>query len=61
MKFWINDPLADKCHLLISGCTYEHQWALTGKDMVSEENKYKLLGILTDIELKFDSHILNIC
>ena len=29
--------------------------------MVWEDNKFKLLGILTDNELKFDSHILNIC
>ena len=29
--------------------------------MVWEENKVKLLGIARDNELKFDSHILNIC
>ena len=50
-----------KCHLLIYGHKYEHQWAQIGKGMVCEENKVKLLGIKIDNELIFDSHILNIC
>ena len=50
----------EKCHLLISGHKYEHQWAQI-KDMVCEGNKVKLLGITIDKELKFDSHVLNIC
>ena len=62
---WLEDNYmklnTDKCHLLISGHKYEHDWAQIGKDMVWEENKVKLLGITIDNEVKFDSHILNIC
>ena len=62
---WLEDNCmklnTDKCHLLISGHKYEHDWAQIGKDMVWEENKVKLLGITIDNEVKFDSHILNIC
>ena len=48
----------DKCHLLISGHKYEHQWAQLDRDKVWEENEVKLT---IDSELKFDSHISNIC
>ena len=50
-----------KCHLLTFGHKYKHQWAQIGKNMVWEENKVKLLEKTIDNELKFDSHILNIC
>ena len=50
-----------KCHLLISGHKYKYQLTQIGKYMVWEENKVKLLGITIDSELKFESHILNIC
>ena len=62
---WFEDNymkiITDKWHLLIPGNKYQHQWAQIGKDMVWEENKAKLLKITIDDELKFDSHILNIC
>ena len=50
-----------KCHLLIFGHIYEHQWAQMGINMVWEEKKVKLFGKTIHNELIFDSHILNIC
>ena len=38
----------DKCHLLISGHKYEHQWVQIDKDLVWEENDVKLFGIIID-------------
>ena len=64
---WNSHPLIEdnyinlnsgKCHLLISGHKYEHQWAQVSKDMVWVENKVKFLGITIDNELIFDGHIL---
>ena len=49
----------EKCNLLMSIYKYEHQLAQIAKNMAWEENKVKFLG--TDKELKFDSHVLNIC
>ena len=49
----------EKCNLLMSTYIYEHQLAQIAKNMAWEENKVKFLG--TDKELKFDSHVLNIC
>ena len=40
-----------KCHLLISGPIYEHQWAQIGKDIAWEENKVKFLGITIENEM----------
>ena len=51
----------DKCHLLMCGHKYEHQWAQIGKDKIWEEREVKLLGINIDNDLKFDQHISNIC
>ena len=51
----------DKCNLLIFDHTYEHQWIQICKDIVSEENEVILLGIAINNELKFDSHISNMC
>ena len=50
-----------KCHLLIFSHKYEHQCTQTSKDMVSKENKVKLLKKTIDNKLMFNSHILNIC
>ena len=51
----------DKCYLLLSGQKFKHQWVQIGKHMVWEENKIRLLAITIENELKFDSHISNIC
>ena len=51
----------DKCHLLISGNKHEHIWAKLDQDIIWETNTVKLLGVTIDNNLKFDSHIANIC
>ena len=50
-----------KCHILIFGHKYEHQWAQIGKYIVWKENKIELLRKTIDNILIFDSHVLNIC
>ena len=47
-----------KCHLLIFGHKYEHQWAQIRKKIWFGK-KVKLLGKTINNELIFDSHILN--
>ena len=51
----------DKCHLLVSGVKYEQIWAQIGIDRIWEEKQVKLLGITIDTELKFETHISNLC
>ena len=62
---WLEDNYmnlnTDKCHLLTSIHKYEHRWTQIGKDMVWEENEVKLLRVTIDTELKFETHISNIC
>ena len=51
----------EKCHLIVSGHRYEEQWVKIGEDKIWEEKSVKLLGVTIDNELKFDSHVKNIC
>ena len=51
----------DKCHLLVSGTKYEHNWAKIGNDKIWESNEVKLLGVTIDNKLKLNTHIANIC
>ena len=50
-----------KCHLLISGFKHEAIWANIGGKRIWESNEEKLLGINIDRDLKFTSHVSNIC
>ena len=52
---------ADKYHLLVSGHKYEETWVELGKNLIWESKEVKLLGVTIDNELKFESHIMNIC
>ena len=52
---------AEKCHLFLSGNTFEEMWARIGDDMIWENTTVKLLGITIDNELKFDEHLRNTC
>ena len=52
---------SDKCHLFVSGHTYEHLWAKIGNDKIWEIRTVKLLGITIDNELKSDEHLNNVC
>ena len=51
----------DKCHLLVSGTKYEHNWAKIGNDKIWESNEVKLLDVTIDNKLKLNTHIANIC
>ena len=51
----------DKCNKLESGEKYAQIWAQIGIDRIWEEKQVKLLGITIDTELKFETHISNLC
>ena len=51
----------DKCHLLMAGNKYEQMWVQLGEKKIWEHKTVKLLGVIIDSQLKFDSHVLNIC
>ena len=51
----------DKCHLLMAGNKHEHIWVKLGDKKIWENNTVKLLVVTIDSQLKFDSHVLNIC
>ena len=50
----------DKCHLLISGNTYEHLWVKVGDVLIWESSKEKLLRVTIDKNLTFTEHVSNI-
>ena len=52
---------ADKCHLLVSGHKYEAMYASVGDALLWEENSVKLLGLIIDCELTFNSYVQMIC
>ena len=52
---------ADKCHLLVSGHKYEAMYASVGDALLWEENSVKLLGLIIDSELTFNSYVQMIC
>ena len=45
-----------KCHFLTSGST-EHLWVKVGDEMIWESQTEKLLGMIVDKDLSFDSHL----
>ena len=49
-----------KCHALMSGSP-EHLWIKVGEHVIMESYEEKLLGITIDKELKFNSHLSDIC
>ena len=51
----------DKCHFLIAANTNEHLWIKVGNEMIWESSEEKLLGLTIDKNLKFNSHVRNIC
>ena len=48
----------DKCHLLMAGNKYEQMWVQLGEKKIWEHKTVKLLGVIIDSQLKFDSHVL---
>ena len=51
----------DKCHFLIAGRTPELLWAKVGQEKIWESSLEKLLGMVIDKNLNFNSHLFNIC
>lgn len=52
----------DKCHLFVSGHKYEHCFIKNhNSEILWEKNHVRLLGVDLDSELKFDTHVSNIC
>ena len=51
----------DKCHLTVSGKSYENVWVKLGKGRIWKSNNVELLGVKIDNEFKFDKHISNAC
>ena len=48
---------ADKCYLLLPGHKKEAMYASVGDALLSEENSVKLLGLIIDSELTFNSYV----
>ena len=51
----------DKCHFLISGDINEHLFAKVGDELIWESSEEKLLGIIIDKHLNFNSHLTKLC
>ena len=51
----------EKCHLLVSGFKHEVSFAKLDDNVIWEDAFVKLLGVNFDRDLKFDTHISNIC
>ena len=49
-----------KCHFLTSGSS-EHLWVKVGKEMIWESQAEKLLGMMVDKDLNFNSHLKALC
>ena len=52
---------AEKCHLFITGNTFDQAWVKSRDDMIWGNRTVKLLEITIDNELKVDEHLTNIC
>ena len=52
---------ADKCHLIFTGHKHEAMYASIGDELIWEENAVKLLGLIIDRELTFDTYVRTIC
>ena len=50
-----------KCHFIMTGHKYEQIWVKTGKTMIWEQNKVKLLGVHIDSKLTFNDHVMSLC
>ena len=51
----------EKCHLMILGHLHEHIWTKVGDNMIWESMEEKLLGIILDKYLNFNSYLSNLC
>ena len=51
----------DKCHFLMGPSTPEHLWLNVGQTKIWESSEEKLLGVVIDKNLNFDSHLSKLC
>lgn len=51
----------DKWHFLVSGNIHEHLWIKAGSELIWESSEEKLLGIIIDKNLNFNSHLKKLC
>ena len=49
-----------KCHFLASGST-EHLWIKVGDEKIWESQSEKLLGVIVDKDLTFETHLKTLC
>ena len=49
-----------KCHFLASGST-EHLWIKVGEEKIWESQSEKLLGVIVDKDLTFETHLKTLC
>ena len=47
----------DKCHFMVSNNITEHLWAKVDDGLIWESCEEKLLGIINDKNLNFNSHL----
>ena len=50
-----------KCHFLVLGKMNEHLWAKVGDEQIWESYEEKLLGVIIDKNLNFNSHLTTLC
>ena len=51
----------DKCHFLIAGRTPGLLWAKVGQEKIWKSSQEKLLGMVSDKNINFNSHLFNVC
>ena len=51
----------DKCHFLVSGNVNEYLFVNIGDELIWESTEEKLLGVTIDKNLKFNTHLSNLC
>ena len=51
----------DKCHFLVSDNITEHFWAKVDDELIWESREEKLLGVIIDKNLNFNSHLITLC
>ena len=51
----------NKCHFLLSDNITEHLWAKVDDELIWESREEKLLGVIIDKNLNFNSHLTTLC